>query len=452
MINVFKSHSFLLSKSLNQSWHIYVYGDSIFYELLDGNKVIEKQELVKDIDSFDIAVDNNNNIHIIYLTNQGELYYLKDQKKNWKKELLKAINTSTDKIEFLKIITLKKDIHIFYSFKYSFVNKNCTPNKLYLVHLYNNGQKWRYRYLASLLDINKKIQFFINSTKNDELLFFYSVTTDSKLELNYNILLDINLNWKGTKKIDLSAKTIKILTLYTDSKSNIHIIYKNKDDIRFTYHTIKNLDHIERDNNLNNQICCDENKDIKYNLFEFNSKLIINWLENNHINYMVSEDYGNSWSQPYSEGYEHFKEIKLVGNTYMQVPFSNIINTFSSIDKRGIYLVGINESKLPEQSYKSNDEEAETVKEQSENNNNLNLENEQSDNLNIKNDEFIKSEQPLNKDLPIDYSTNDIEEKISKDNSKTSQVYNKESSYDNDTQSKDQKPEPFIEKILKYFR
>ncbi len=147
----------------------------IYYDVIDSKEIIRTEKLVNDIDIFDVAVDIHNNVHVLYLTNTGELYYLAYNNNEWEKELIKKINISTDRIDFLKIIAIKNDIHIFYSFQNTFVNQNCNPNKLYLLHLYNNGIKWRYRYLITLLDINKQVQFFINTTINKEILFFYSI-------------------------------------------------------------------------------------------------------------------------------------------------------------------------------------------------------------------------------------------------------------------------------------
>lgn len=338
MIKEIKNNHILLDKSSNEIWHIYIDKGTLYYDVYINNTIVGTNKIASNIKNFDAILDHNKKVHLLYLSNIGDLYHYKYDNQTWNQTLLKKSNPRTDKIDYIKIIDFKESIHIFYSFKNTRRNNDCNATKVYLMNIYGDGIGWKYKYVTILYDTNKVIQFFINNSGNHELFFFYSVNSKESFELSYSYLLNPNSIWQQGGKIYLGNNVRNIYNNCIDSRSNIHFIYKNENDIRFTYHTIKSKNDFEKGISLKNLVNCDENNKVNYNIFEFDNILYITWKTNNTLYYKFSEDYGINWSGPYEKTCKQIFQTSVVGPQYKNINFSNEIVTFASIEKENIYV------------------------------------------------------------------------------------------------------------------
>jgi len=166
------------------------------------------------------------------------------------------------------------------------------------MHLFLHNRRWKYNYLLSILDHNKKVRFTLINNTNKEILFFYSIHQRDKIKLYCKSLSTTVNGWKENIKIDLGDDFRDIKHVYFDSNENIHfLIYKGRD----LYHVYGEPKNIKK-HKLKRTIILENCHDVDYFLTEKENLLYCYWLKDGVINYKTAEiDSPLNWSQEHSD-------------------------------------------------------------------------------------------------------------------------------------------------------
>lgn len=336
-----KANHFLLSIDEKEMWHIYIKDSSLVYDIYFENKFISSNKIFDKIINFNATLDSNGHPHLVCVSKEGKLIYSNYINEKWNEKFLKEFYTNSNSIDYLNIFSIKGKIHIFYSFKNLTLRHGHYPNKIYLIHLNNNNSKWKYRYLDNISEKHRDIQYFIDYNLSNKLFFFYLLKQKGKLNLSYKNLIDSSLNWSPKITIPIEPQTIKIFNIFIDSKNNVHFIYKNKDDIKNVYHTMKPIKNLSDKWENKNLI---ESKDIEnniYNIFEFNEKIYITWKSSDSVYIKHSLDFGKNWCEAKDINTDQVTRFKLLGKVYKDISIYKYINTFLYLNDDELNIIGI---------------------------------------------------------------------------------------------------------------
>ncbi len=342
-MSIYKNNFLIINSLGNTKLHFYILDSCLYCCLEDHNRSAQKKKLVEKADSFDLTLDDTNIIHLVCLTKDGNLYYLTYSKENWTRTVLKKFSPRSNNMDFIKIMSTGKIIHIFYNFNNTLKTATVYPNKSYFIHLYKYGSKWKYRYLNSISQNKKEIKYFIQQDTNNNLFYFFSsVNKSNSFKLYYSTFSHSIMNWKPNIKIDLDTKAIKLINTFIDSKGNIHFLYKNSDDMRCIYHTCRLIDNLLQNTSVKSRINCEELENTNYKIFELNGKIYIVWKDSDILYLKTSTDQGITWTEKDCKELNDLYDITLVSKEYNNINSIKIINTFGKINENEQYILGLN--------------------------------------------------------------------------------------------------------------
>ncbi|SHH00296.1 hypothetical protein [Tepidibacter thalassicus] len=269
-----KNRCFIVKRYAKEMWFFFINNNSICYEVMNLDKIIENSKLIDNVKFYDVDLDEKGNIYLVCVNDKNEIWYFINSNNNWKKTILVKSYYKHDYIDCVNIFTVNNKVHIFYSI----VN---IQNTKYIGHYYFNGYKWIKNSLYSLKNIKS---YFIDYSINGDVFFLFNKNDNNGLYLS--VFSDYHKKWKD--EIKLNIQNIDIIKFFVDSKCNIHLIYNDKGKI-FT-RILKNMQ-------LDSKCMINENdQDINYKIFELDEMIWIVWKCENNMYCRYSVDYGVSWS------------------------------------------------------------------------------------------------------------------------------------------------------------
>lgn len=185
---------FLLRDSKGIYYKFSLYNKILNIEEYDYKEKIKNTSLDDYIIDYSVDIDENNNIHILYVSLDGKIKY---RLYNSQKEVIVSnINLKNYNINFLSLKILSSDIHIFYMLCSKINTKYWN-----VFHSYWTNNNWCIKKIGDIYS-KKYVYPYIIDCHNDNLYFFYSPECNGKYKI---------------KKFNLTFK------VWTDLDNNINI-------------------------------------------------------------------------------------------------------------------------------------------------------------------------------------------------------------------------------------
>jgi len=389
MENLDRNKYFIINKKSEEKMTFFLMEDSVFCKATNKNSIDPKETLIDDVKSFDIDLDDKENIHIVFITNRGELGYLHNVDKKWHKKVLKKFNPKSNTVDFVNMLVANNEVHIFYSFK-NIINKHLYK----IIHLYNNGLKWTYSHLDSIPQIKDIHPYIIDYDTAGNVYFLYKKPSSKRTNLYLRIFSIKSKNWRTSSQLNFNMDLHDIKLFLVDSKLNYHLFYISNKNLSELYHISKRNNGSITTPYLILPQC---SQSISYKAFELDDKIWFSWDNANSISYKSSSDFGMNWSESNTLNLDNFNSIDFIGSQYKSKNIEKKFSTYGYLKDDDIYLLGFDKL-IP--SNPEEKEELDTMKNITENNSFPSRDN------NVNNIE----ESPL--DEPIDGYNSDKEELV----------------------------------------
>lgn len=266
------------------------------YKILDKNlnqidkHIIRKNDALK----FDISLDINNNINLIYLLKNGELHFNIYKETTWINSIIGKFDTASNKYSLLETLNIDDSLNIIYSYA-NLINSNIYT--LHHIRFKNNSSE---KHSITKFVSNEPIKpFSIHYDRSGTIHLLYNTISRNGSHIFYSYYSPYIKKWNINPK-DLSHKNNHIMSpyIFIDSKSNIHGVWVEKDKSNYHLKYIR-MSTIGKEKYIWNSI------EVPYVLsqesypiiYEENNKLNISYYNNKVIYNIVSYDYGLSWSE-----------------------------------------------------------------------------------------------------------------------------------------------------------
>lgn len=305
---MFLNHKSILVNDSRNNLYNYIWTENKIVQLgFDG----KSDKAIKDViaenctDQFDIAITNDDEIHIVFQQDNGTLLLGNFNDEGWE------INSIADEFEAkifnLNLIAIEDELHFIYCVH------SLEDNNIYrLFHHILKNDEW---------DTYEVTDFSVDNILNP----FQIIVSDNKLILGYYDLKDIyeqvyiksfdieNRIWNKEILVTDNEKKLYLDMILTEDNT-LHITYSKFIEgnyiVNYERHFYKNeklekIDTVEISSHTN----CSYPTLIKYK-----DKLWNIWTEYDYIASCYSEDSGKSWSNPYM--WKNSKKVNFIRYQY----------------------------------------------------------------------------------------------------------------------------------------
>lgn len=298
---------------------------------LDNNKRINYEQYAVDyslidrclfsdetILSFSLDMDSKDRIHLIYITNDGNICYNLYSNNGWAKKILTKLDIKSNTYNELSLKISKENIHILLSFC-NLIN----PKVWTIQHYIGSEGNWKKTNVISFTSGKNKPFYTIDIDKFDNLHMLYTSFTDGLNKLYYTYYNTVSNKWSTVPKLLYeSHNSIIYPNLLIDKLDNLHVLWADnrKNDWELKYK------HLSQ-SGFNKNIWIEEKLPLSIDkhffpiIIEETDSLKIYIIENSKIYILVSNNYGFNWKSLTSVSIP--EEIKIdLAKTY-----TNILST-----------------------------------------------------------------------------------------------------------------------------
>lgn len=295
-MNVFCINNYIIKNSMGEILRFYLdKNNRINYDLYDINHTLIDQYLVSEsiTNSFSLDIDNKDRIHLIYLTNEGNVCYSLYSNKRWAKKTLTQFDMRSNYYSNLILRVNKESIHILFSFS-NLVN----PKVWTIQHLIGTKGNWEKTSVISFTSSKTIPSFSLDFDKFDNIHIIYTSTVEGIQRIYYTFLNSSSKKWSQVPKLLSEPQNSSIYpNLLVDRKDNIHVLWltqkNNGSEVKY-----KHLSQLGSSKNTWKEettplLVSEYTSTI---IFEDKDFLKIFLKEKNKVYSLVSFDYGFSWN------------------------------------------------------------------------------------------------------------------------------------------------------------
>lgn len=341
MNNYFKSKNYLIENSKLEHYYFYKTEEkSIYYNFYENNILIEENICLVENEALDFStdIDKNDNIHMVYINNEGKLIYHLFKNSKWIKHTLLSLNIKSNIYNNLKLKIIKNNIHIFFS--------NCNlinPNIWTIQHMVSSKKGWEKRNVISFASSSLVPPYTLDCDKFGTIYLLYKNYNNKENHI-YLTSTNITLNkWtKHPNKISDDNSNNSHPYIFIDSKDTAHIAWCSLSNNNFKLnYKILGTNHNKKTLIESINLPSISSNSTHPMIFEKNSKLFLVYRQNGILKYLISKDYGYNWSYEdftINIGKANYTRIcKNPENTLLKmknayVLYSNNIEIVSNID------------------------------------------------------------------------------------------------------------------------
>lgn len=267
--------------------------------LIGSNRINEATVM-----NYSVTIDRDNTIHLITLTNAGELHYYKYSDGKWNENTIAKFNLLSNIYNQFEVLLINDKLHLIYNYS-NLINSNIWT----IQHIvYDNGREEQYNVVRY---ISKKTPepFIVDADNLGNIHLLYLNYINNSSQVYYSFYSFYGKMWNPHPKL-LSSDNVNNLTpyLFIDSNNNIHCVwiedlsYKMKLKLMKMHASGKEKYQWKEVPLPNVSI----SKGYPF-IYETNGNLNLVLISNNKIISLESKDYGYKW-------YKSEKELEFRGN------------------------------------------------------------------------------------------------------------------------------------------
>ncbi|MBU3160607.1 hypothetical protein KPL37_12710 [Clostridium frigoris] len=316
----------LLYDGEDHIWKFYVNdnNDLLYNIMYSEDKWTKEKKIDNDVLDFEVCLDTDNKICIIYSVKVGELKYCVWEVNNWLgKTIYTFENKDYDMLE-LTVITIHRSINIFFIAKNNLNKLNCS-----LIHLCLNKEESVFNTIDTI-PFQKDIfsHYEVQTLDNDNLSLIF--IKGEKNESAINVTEYKNNKWSIPKRLyGIIGSSVNFYTSL--HLNNINIMNMSKEGSLYLLENVL----IESDGKMKSyKIHETPDKPTNFCIVEIKGILWAIWSENKNI--FVSS-YKHKWSEPY-------KYYTDVTDEFLIYKYLSLINKNNDIKCR--YILGTNSKEI----------------------------------------------------------------------------------------------------------
>lgn len=326
---------------------------SLTYKVFDMEmKLIDKHIISKDnVLNFNLVLDDDNNINLIFLLESGDLLLATKDADNWRKSQIGSLDIKSNIYYQLELLHINSKLHLIYSYS-NFINLEIIT----MEHLIIDKASFKKNNIIRYVQRKDYDKFSLGFDEMGTIHLVYNARTNFESYIYYTFYNPYKDSWTINPK-ELSAKDKENYFPYLliDSKSNLQITWLEMKDNRYK---IKHARMPIRGKNKyiwqNNNIPSNFSHKFIPLIYEDDGELIILCYDHKSIKMIKSSDYGDKWHHKSSS--ESINSDMLISftkakNIYQKLVIKDLLAKNSIInDLNDIYL----ESIFTYDSYKEN--------------------------------------------------------------------------------------------------
>ena len=259
----------------------------LFYKIMYSEGKWKKESLIDiEILSFDIYIDNNEQIHLVYSNTKGELKYCTIKDNEWLGKTIYKVENNNVEIKNIKIKMIHNEMNIFY-----LLVENDGSDHSILMHCRWSGKEIEFNNIQDIILIPNLKDYYSVHVNNDYKIDLFFLTDEGD-EVSLNYYSFENYIWSPKNRLyGIQGRDIGFEVL-TD-KDDFHILNKSKEDEMYS------LDYVFLDSTgqIEEARIYESEKKLEYPMLAIeDNKLICCWIEKNKIFYSIYD--GERWGNP----------------------------------------------------------------------------------------------------------------------------------------------------------
>jgi hypothetical protein len=275
------------------------------------NNIIFKQSIV----DYSVDIDQNDIIHILFLSSDGNLRY-SVYPQNYQDKILATFDLQNNYVSFLSLKLLLLDIHVFYM-----VRSKLSSLKLTIFHNMWHKSKWTSQKISDITSVKYAYPFFIDyDSKKNLYVFFSKNCTDffsiKKYSTEFNIWVDFDDS--------LTIENVNNVSFFI-ADNDIAIISYNQSINKNIQTFIKYKDLVNINSSWSSPILISNTNSIRPSVFTKDNHIYIMWEDGYNIVYRKTSDINLNWSEKKFLTFKNDNIINAVyrSNNYIDSSFKN---------------------------------------------------------------------------------------------------------------------------------
>ncbi len=192
------------------------------YAMRGNQKIVPFEVSITDekILEFSVTVDEEDTIHILCLTENGDLKYFIDKEKTWDSKILSHFDLDANMVKSLFIYVYKQHLYIIYA-----VSNVMNINLWTIYFKYWNGSKWNNLTVGMTMCDKELPPYWVTLDPSKNLHIVYKNTGNRTTQIFYRKFHTQFSLWSTPEKIISSPETIGFYSLLCDNRGNCHLIW-----------------------------------------------------------------------------------------------------------------------------------------------------------------------------------------------------------------------------------
>lgn len=234
-MSIYMNQDFLVENSRNELYRFYLTNDhKIKYDLIKNNSLKQSKILLeKTILDYAIDVDEQNKIHLLCITREGDLLYFIFNNEKWIKNTISRFNVQSNKYKYLTLKIVNGTIHIFYSYC-NVINQNIWT----LQHIIGRKGKWERKNILTINAGRYISPFYIDFDSENNIHLVFKEVSKGIQHIYYTSFSSFLNRWYSIpQKLSEVESDNSHPYMFVDTKNNIHILWctMNNGDLRLVY-------------------------------------------------------------------------------------------------------------------------------------------------------------------------------------------------------------------------
>lgn len=207
--------------------------ESYCFHVINKNTVIcdyfnDKGEYIKslpvtdeNVQDYDVDIDDNDIIHLLCLTNTGDLVYYIYRNKLWSNHVLSKLDVKSNRYRNLTLKVVRNKVHIFYS-----VSNLLNHNLWTIEHVVSGKHKWSKNNVISITPGKSSDPYYVSFDRVGGIHLVYTDFDKGKHHVYYTTFNPFLQRWiKSPEKISDGLSNSYSPFLFIDNYSSIHVVY-----------------------------------------------------------------------------------------------------------------------------------------------------------------------------------------------------------------------------------
>lgn len=290
------SQHYLVKTSYGITYYFYLNKNKeLLFRLYDeNNQLIKTERLVAQIvTDFSVAIDNTDQIHLICITQEGDLLYYLTCNNHWNHKQVSKLDTRSNIYKYLLLFILEGRIHIL-CYRTNLTN----PAITFIEHTVLTDKTINRTTVTSFLPGEYLSPYHADIDSMNNIHIIYKVFYKKNHQLYYSKFSAADKKWRFNEIITNLEEDHCHPSLLIDKKDNLHLAWCTIENNNFNL-KYKNKPNVTYSKSRWSKVKTLSNKDANYLsplLIQEGPLLKVLSIQNQYICEITSEDYGANWS------------------------------------------------------------------------------------------------------------------------------------------------------------